>query len=141
MKMAAAYADMLGCPLGFVAKRRINATTVEALNLVGDVDGWDVLMVDDMTETAATITAAARLLKERGAASVRAAVSHGVLNEKGYERLRSGVLDELITTDSTPVDPRDLPITVLSVAPLLAQAIQRIHGNESVTSLFKIKGF
>jgi ribose-phosphate pyrophosphokinase len=141
MKMAAAYADMLGVPLGFVAKRRVSSTTVEAVNLVGDVDGWDVLLIDDMTETAGTLTAASRLLKERGAATVRAAVSHGVLNETGFERLRSGVIDELITTNSTPVDPRDLPITVLSVAPLLAQAIQRIHGNESVTSLFKIKGF
>jgi ribose-phosphate pyrophosphokinase len=141
MKMAAAYADMLGCPLGFVAKRRVSSTMVEAVNLVGDVDGWNVLMVDDMTETAGTLTAAAKLIKERGAKTVRAAVSHGVLNETGFERLRTSALDELITTNSTPVDPRDLPITVLSVAPLLAQAIQRIHGNESVTSLFKIKGF
>ncbi len=141
MKMAAAYADMLGVPLGFVAKRRVSSTTVEAVNLVGDVDGWDVLLIDDMTETAGTLTAASKLLKERGAATVRAAVSHGVLNDTGFERLRSGVIDELITTNSTPVDARDLPITVLSVAPLLAQAIQRIHGNESVTSLFKIKGF
>jgi ribose-phosphate pyrophosphokinase len=141
MKMAAAYADMLGCPLGFVAKRRVSSTQVEAVNLVGDVDGWDVLMVDDMTETAGTLTAAAKLLKERGAASVRAAVTHGVLNEQGFERLKSGALDELITTDTTPIETRQLPITVLSVAPLLGQAIQRIHGNESVTSLFKIKGF
>jgi ribose-phosphate pyrophosphokinase len=141
MKMAAAYADMLGVPLGFVAKRRVSSTEVEAVNLVGDVDGWDVLMVDDMTETAGTLTAAAKLLKERGAATVRAAVTHGVLNEHGFERLKNGPLDELITTDSTPVNPRGLPITVLSIAPLLGQAIQRIHGNESVTSLFQIKGF
>ncbi len=141
MKMAAAYADMLGVPLGFVAKRRVSSTEVEAINLVGDVDGWDVLMVDDMTETAGTLTAAAKLLKERGAATVRAAVTHGVLNEHGFERLKAGALDELITTDSTPINTRGLPITVLSIAPLLGQGIQRIHGNESVTSLFKIKGF
>jgi ribose-phosphate pyrophosphokinase len=141
MKMAAAYADMLGAPLGFVAKRRVSSTQVEAVNLVGDVEGMDVLMIDDMTETAGTLTAAAKLLKDRGAGTVRAAVTHGVLNEHGFERLKGGALDELITTDTTPIDPRGLPITVLSVAPLLGDAIQRIHGNESVTGLFKIKGF
>jgi len=141
MKMAAAYADMLGCPLGFVAKRRVSSTQVEAVNLVGDVDGWDVLLVDDMTETAGTLTAAAKLIKERGAASVRAAVSHGVLNDQGFDRIRTGQIDELITTNTTPIDTRGLPITVLTVAPLLADAIKRIHDNESVTSLFKIKGF
>lgn len=141
MKMAAAYADMLGCPLGFVAKRRTSATTVEAFNLVGEVEGRHILLVDDMTETAGTLTAAAKLIKERGAKSVRAAVSHGVLNEVGFERLKQGVIDELITTDSTVIEPRDLPITILSVADLLGEAIMRIHANESVTSLFKIKGF
>jgi ribose-phosphate pyrophosphokinase len=140
-KMAAAYAEMLGAPLGFVAKRRVSSTQVEAVNLVGDVEGMDVLLIDDMTETAGTLTAAAKLIKERGAASVRAAVTHGVLNEQGFERLQSGALDELITTNTTPIDPRGLPITVLTVAPLLGSAIQRIHGNESVTGLFKIKGF
>ncbi len=141
MKMAAAYADMLGAPLGYVAKRRVSSTHVEAVNLVGEVEGMDVLMIDDMTETAGTLTAAAKLLKERGAATVRAAVTHGVLNEHGFERLKNGPLDELITTDTTPIDTRGLPITVLSVAPLLGQAISRIHGNESVTGLFQIKGF
>ncbi|HTB64344.1 MAG TPA: ribose-phosphate pyrophosphokinase [Opitutales bacterium] len=142
MKMAAAYANMLGVgPPGFVAKRRVSSTQVEAVNLVGDVEGMDVLMIDDMTETAGTLTAAAKLLKERGAASVRAAVTHGVLNEHGFERLKGGALDELITTNTTPIDTHGLPITVLSVAPLLGSAIQRIHGNESVTSLFQIKGF
>jgi ribose-phosphate pyrophosphokinase len=141
MKMAAAYADMLGAPLGYVAKRRVSSTHVEAVNLVGEVEGMDVLMIDDMTETAGTLTAAAKLLKERGAATVRAAVTHGVLNEHGFERLKNGPLDELIVTDTTPIDTRGLPITVLSVAPLLGKAISRIHGNESVTGLFQIKGF
>ncbi len=141
MKMAAAYADLLRCPLGFVAKRRVSATTVEATNLVGEVENKDVLLVDDMTETAGTLTAAARLLKENGARSVRAAVSHGVLNDIGYERLQQGALDELITTNTTPVEIRGMPITVLSVAEILGKAIQHIHSNESVTSLFAIKGF
>lgn len=142
MKMAAAYAKILKCPLGFVAKRRTSATEVEAFNLVGDVEGKDILLIDDMTETAGTLTAAAKLLKENGARTVRAAVTHGVLNELGYERLQEGVLDELITTNSTPVKMREgIPITVLSVADLLAKAIMSINRNESVSSLFEVKGF
>ncbi len=141
MKMAAAYADTLGASLGMVAKRRTGATTVEAINIVGDVAGCDVLLVDDITETAGTLTAAAKMRREHGATSVRAAVSHCVLNEIAYERLKDGVIDEIITTNSVPVDPRGLPITVLSIAPLLGEAILRINSNESVTSLFKIKGF
>lgn len=141
MKMAAAYAEMLNCPLGFVAKRRTSATTVEASNLVGEVEGREILLIDDMTETAGTLNAAAKLLKDNGAAIVRAAVTHGVLNEIGFNRLKEMHLDELITTDTTPIEPRGLPITVLSVAALLGEAIARIHGNESVTSLFKIKGY
>jgi ribose-phosphate pyrophosphokinase len=141
MKMAAAYADTLGASLGMVAKRRTGATTVEAVNIVGEVKGCDVLLVDDITETAGTLTAAAKMLRDYGATSVRAAVSHCVLNEIAYERLQGGLIDELITTNSVPVDPKGLPITVLSIAPLLGEAILRINSNESVTSLFKIKGF
>jgi ribose-phosphate pyrophosphokinase len=142
MKMASAYAGMLNVPLGFIAKRRTSAETVEAVSLVGDVQGRDILLVDDMTETAGTLCAAATLLKENGAKSVMAAVSHGVLNELGYERLASGVLDQLITTDTTPVEVRaGVPITVLSVAELLGEGIKRIHNNSSVTDLFDIKGF
>ena len=142
MKMAAAYASMLEVPLGFVAKRRTSATQVEAFNLVGEVEGKDILIVDDITETAGTLTAAAKLLKENGARRVMAAVSHCMLNDLGYERLREDKgIDELITTDSVPVDARGLPITVLSVAGLLGQAIGRIHENKSVTSLFKINGW
>ncbi|WP_404423540.1 ribose-phosphate diphosphokinase [Nibricoccus sp. IMCC34717] len=141
MKMAAAYADMVGAGLGLVAKKRRSATQVEAINVVGEVKDCDVLLVDDITETAGTITAAARILREHGARSVRAAVSHCILNEIAYDRLRSGLIDELITTDSIPIDSRGLPITVLSVAPLLGEAILRITSNESVTGLFKVKGF
>ena len=141
MKMASAYADVLGASLGLVAKKRTSATTVEAINVVGEVDGCDVLLVDDMTETAGTLTAAAKILKAHGAKSIRAAVSHCVLNEMAYERLKLGLIDELITTNSVPIDTRGLPITVLSIAPLLGEAILRINTNESVTSLFKIKGF
>ena len=141
MKMANAYAELLGCPLGFVAKRRTGASTVEAMNLVGEVDGREILLVDDMTETAGTLTAAAKLLKERGAQKVSAIVSHCVLNETGRERLMSGMLDELITTNSVGIDYCDLPIKQLSVAPLLGEAINRTHTDSSISSLFQIKGF
>lgn len=141
MKMAAAYANMLGTDFGFVAKKRKDATSVEATGVVGDVKGMSVLMVDDLTESAGTLQAAAKLLKDNGASKVRAAVSHAVLNDKGYERMQEGFLDELITTNSTPVDCRGLPITVLSIAPLMGEAMLRINNHQSVTSLFKIKGF
>ena len=141
MKMAAAYADMIGAGLGFVAKKRRNATTVEAISIVGEVKDCDVLLVDDITETAGTLTAAAKILRENGARSIRAAVSHCILNEIAYDRLRSGLIDELITTNSIPIQAKGLPITVLSVASILGEAIKRITNNESVTGLFKIKGF
>jgi len=140
MKMASAYADMLGTDFGFVAKKRKDATQVEATSVVGDIEGKSVLIVDDLTESAGTLQAAAKLLKEKGAAKVRAAVSHAVLNDKGYERMQEGFLDELISTNSTPVDCRGLPITILSIAPLLGEAILRINNHQSVTSLFRIKG-
>jgi ribose-phosphate pyrophosphokinase len=141
MKMAAAYADVLGAGLGMVAKKRRTATKVDAINVVGEVEGCDVLLVDDITETAGTLMAAAQLLRERGARTVRAAVSHCILHDIAYERLRGGLIDELITTNSVPLESRGLPVTVLSIAGLLGQAIQRINSNESVTSLFRIKGF
>ena len=141
MKMAAAYAGILGAQLGMVWKKRTSATTVESVNVVGDVAGKDVLLIDDITETAGTLVNAAKLMRDSGALSVRAAVSHALLNSMAYERLRVGHIDELITTDSIPVDTRGLPIKVLSVAGLLGEAIMRISNNESVTSLFKIKGF
>ncbi len=141
MKMAAAYADVLGAALGLVAKKRKSATTVEAMSVVGEVAGCDVLLVDDITETAGTLVAAAKILREHGAVNITAAVSHCVLNDVALDRLKSGLIDELITTNSTPVDPKGLPITVLSIAKLLGQAIIRINSNESVTGLFRIKGF
>src|SRR6267154_971127 len=104
MKMAAAYADVLGAGLALVAKKRKSATNVEAINVVGEVEGCDILLVDDITETAGTLTAAAKLLREHGARTVRAAVSHCILNPVAVERLKSGLIDELITTNSTPIN-------------------------------------
>ena len=143
LKRAQAYATMFDCQLGFIAKRRINAEVVEATNLVGEVEGRDILIVDDMTETAGTLTAAAKILKSNGAKSVKAAVTHAQLTDSAFDRLSENWLDELIITDSIPPQERykDYPITVLSIAPILTEAILRIHNNLSVTSLFKVKGF
>ena len=96
-----------------------------------------------MTETAGTLTAAAKILKANGAKTVRAAVTHAILTDTAYDRLSENWLDELIVTDSTPPKDRyaDYPITVLPVAHLLTEAILRVHNNMSVTSLFKVKGF
>ncbi len=141
VKMADAYARMLKSGLGFVAKKRHSATQVEATSIVGDVKDCDVLLIDDMTETAGTICAAATLIKKQGAKQILAAVTHANLQDMAYERLKDGPIDELIVTDTIPVEPRGLPIKVLSVAELLGEAIVRINKNESVTSLFRVKGF
>jgi ribose-phosphate pyrophosphokinase len=141
MKMASAYSQLLNSGLAIVAKRRTSPTSVESQYLVGDVDGRDVLLVDDLTETAGTLTAAARLVKEHGAGRIIAAVSHAVLSDLAQKRLQDSIIDELVTTNSTVVRPvPGFKLTVLSVAPLLGEAIKRIHGGESVSSLFDING-
>jgi ribose-phosphate pyrophosphokinase len=137
VKMARAYSDALGAQLAIVAKHRVSATEVEAINVIGEVAGRDVLLVDDMTETAGTLTAAARILKERGAGRIYAGVSHAILNELALKRLEASAIEELICTDSVPM-ARGPKVTALEVAPLLASAIERINNGESVTSLFHV---
>lgn len=140
LKMASAYAQALDASLAIVAKQRRSATETKAQYLIGDVEGCDVLMVDDITETAGTLTSAAELLKQNGALKVYAGVAHAVLVEMAISRLQNSQLEELITTDSTPVRTVDgFPVTVLSVSELLGEGIQRIHKDESVSSLFKIE--
>lgn len=139
MKMADAYATLLNAGIAVVGKQRKSATDVVANHLVGDVDGCNTLLVDDMTSTAGTLTAAAGLLKKAGAKSIRAAVSHSLLTEKGIDRLKQSPIDELVTTDSVPQRQWEgFNVTVLSVADTLAEAIRRIHNNQSVSSLFRI---
>ncbi len=139
LKMAYAYSNMLGAGLAIVGKQRKTATEVEAINVVGDVDGRNVLLVDDLTTTAGTLTSAAKLLKQRGARSIKAAVTHCLVTDQGVERLRNSPIEELITTDSVPQRALDgFPTTVLTVADLLAEAILRVHNNQSVTSLFRV---
>ena len=132
---------MMGCGIAIVAKQRTSPTSVESQYVLGDVKDKDVLMVDDLTETAGTLTAAAKLVKENGARRVIAAVSHALLADMALKRLCESSLDELVTTNSTVVRPiPGFKLTVLSVASLLGEAIKRIHGGESVSSLFDING-
>ena len=139
LKMASAYAQALRAGLAIVAKRRVSATEVEAQSVIGEVEGKRVLLIDDLTETAGTLCSAAKILREHGATEIFAGVSHAVLSELAIERLKKSEITELITTNSVPViDGDGFPITVLCIADLLGEGIKRIHGDESVTSLFKI---
>ncbi|HEX7578218.1 MAG TPA: ribose-phosphate pyrophosphokinase [Verrucomicrobiae bacterium] len=141
LKMAHAYSQVLEAGLAIVAKRRKSASDVEAMAVIGEIKGKNILLVDDLTETAGTLTQAASLLKKKGAKAILACVSHAILNEIGIERLRKSVIDELITTDTVQRPPIDgVKIVTLSVAGLLGEAIKRIHSNESVNSLFEFKG-
>ncbi len=141
LKMAYAYSNMLHAGLAIVAKRRKSATEVDALNLIGDVKDTNVILVDDLTETAGTLTSASHFLKSAGAHHVYAVVSHAILGNMGIERLKKSVIKELVTTDSVPhPDHQGFPLVVVSVAPLLGEAIRRIHTNSSVTSLFEVNG-
>ncbi len=139
LKMASAYAQALSANLAIVAKERRSATQTEALYLIGEVEDRDVLLVDDLTETAGTLTSAAELLKKRGALKIYAGVSHAVLADVALSRLQKSKIEELITTNSTPVRSVDgFKTTVLCVSELLGEGMKRIHNDESVSSLFNI---
>ncbi len=139
LKMASAYSQALGVNLAIVAKQRKSATETEAQYLIGEVDGHDVLVVDDLTETAGTLTSATEILKKNGALDVYAGVAHAVLADVAIGRLQKSQIKELITTNSTPVRTvAGFTTTVLSVSELLGESIKRIHCDESVSSLFKI---
>jgi len=139
VKAAYAYAQSLECGLAVVAKQRLAADRVDAFSLVGSVDGCTAIMIDDMTTTAGTLCSAGKLLKECGAKAIYAAVSHATLTELGLERLKASPIQELVITDTVPlnVDPGDYPVTVLTVSELLGEAMLRIHECRSVTTLFR----
>ena len=141
IKMAHAYAQTLGADLAIVAKRRKSATEVESITVIGEIRGRTILLVDDLTETAGTLTQATALLRRKGAKKIYACVSHAILNDLGIQRLKKTNIDELITTDTVCRPPIEgVNITTLSVAGLLGEAIRRIHSNSSVNSLFELKG-
>lgn len=140
IKMASAYSHALNTGLAIVAKRRKSATEIDALYVIGEVEGRDVLLIDDLTETAGTLTSAAVLLKKHGARRIFAAVSHAVLNEMAYQRLKNSEIEELFSTNSVPIKQTDeVKISIVCIADLLGEGIKRIHGDESVSSLFDIK--
>ena len=140
VKAANFYAKALGVGIGFVAKERCSGSEVKALNFVGNVKGKDAILIDDMTSTCGTLIAAAETLMAHGAKSVRAAVTHGMLNQTGLDRLKQSPIKELIVSDSVPMgDLKGYPVTVLSVSDLFAKAILRIHNNQSINELFKVK--
>ncbi len=141
LKMASAYSQALGAGLAIVAKRRKSATEIESLYVIGEVEGRNVLIIDDLTETAGTLTSAASILKRHGARDIYAGVSHAVLSDMAIDRLKKSEIKELITTNSVPVRTGDdVPVTVLCIAELLGEGIKRIHSDESVSSLFEING-
>ena len=142
-KTAYGYSRKLHCGLAIVAKQRTGDSTVDAFSVVGDVSGRDVIMIDDMTATGGTLSAAAKMCRDNGAKSVHAFVSHFPLTEKGADRLMHETqLDELVVTDTIPLragfDASKLPfkLTRLSVAPLIGEAIKRTHNDESINDLF-----
>ena len=131
-------ADRLGVPIGIVDKRRPAPNVSDVMNIVGDVEGKTVVMVDDMIDTAGSITKAAEALLGRGAREVYAAATHGILSGPAVERLAASPIVELIVTNTIPLreSARRLPVTVLSVAPMLGEAIARIHQDLSVSKMF-----
>ncbi len=136
-KMARGYASRLHGDLAIVDKKRISADKTEATALIGNVQGRNVLIIDDMISTAGSICDAARVSREHGAKSVRVAATHGVLCGPARERLRAAPIEEIVLTDTIPVDLAGLPnLRVLSIAPLLAEAILRVHEEKSVSALF-----
>jgi len=140
VKRARAYAEKMGCDLAIIDKRRTSGSTAVVYNIIGDVEGRDVLMIDDMIATAGTLGEAARIVRERGARSVRAAATHAVLAGPALERIEKAAFTEVVLADTIPLTSeaktRIPHLTVLSVGDILGEAIARIHKHQSVSSLF-----
>ncbi len=138
IRMARAYSTMLDAPFAVVDKRRESASQTHVMNIIGEVKDRTVVIVDDLISTGGSLVEAAKALKDAGALDIYAAVVHPVLAGNAIERIKNSVLNELIVTNSIPLtEEKKIPkIRQLSVAPLLAEAINRIYRNESVSSLF-----
>jgi ribose-phosphate pyrophosphokinase len=133
---ARTFAKRFGTELVVCDKHRARANEVASMQVIGNVEGMDVILVDDMVDTAGTITLAANLIKERGAKSVRAIATHAVLSGPAYERLESSVLEELVVSNTIPLRQESSKIKVLSFAELFARAISNVVTHESISSLF-----
>ncbi len=138
IKMARAYAKRLNASLAIVDKRRIDDKHAEVMNILGDVKGKNIVIVDDLVATASSICEAAEALKHAGALKLFAAVTHPVLSGPAITRITSGPFEEFIISDTIPLDPskKHKVFRVLSVAGILGEAIKRIHEEQSVSSLF-----
>lgn len=136
--LARAYAKRLNTPIAVVDKRRPRPNAVEMTTVIGNVEGMNALLIDDICDTAGTLTMAAAKLKERGAKEVLAACTHAILSGPAVERLASSVIDEIVFTDSVPIDKSKHfdRMKILSVGELFGRAIMRIHNEESISSLF-----
>ncbi|RVZ55441.1 ribose-phosphate diphosphokinase, partial [Helicobacter pylori] len=130
------FANQMGLDLIIVDKRREKANESEVMNIIGSAKERDVILVDDMIDTAGTICKAALALKEQGATSVMALGTHAVLSGNAIKHIKESALDEVVVTNSIPLVQKCDKITTLSVAPLFAEVIRRIYHNESVQSLF-----
>ena len=137
-KRANSYAKNLNCGLALCHKHRKKANEIAEMTVIGDVMGKDVVIIDDMCDTAGTLTTAADLLIEKGAKSVRAFTTHAVLSGPAFERINASKLTELIVTDTIPLQKHSDKIRVVSVADLFADVIKRLVNNESISSHFVI---
>lgn len=133
---ARAFAEHFSADLVICDKHRKRANEIASMQVIGDVEGADVIIVDDMIDTAGTICKAAGLIKEKGAKSVRAICTHPILSGKAFENIENSVLEEVIVTDTIPLKVTHPKIKVLSVADMFAKAIRKINDNESISSLF-----
>ena len=120
-------------------KQRAKANVVENMTVIGEVEDKDVIIIDDMVDTAGTITKAANLMKEKGAKSVRALASHAIMSDPASERVDECALTEIIFSNSIPYKGHSKKVTTLSIAPLFADTIRRVHKYESISSQYLIK--
>ncbi len=135
-KRAYAYSKALSCDVVICYKQRAKANVISHMELIGDVKGKNVVLVDDMVDTAGTLTKAADLMIERGALSVRAITTHGLLSGNAYDRIENSKLQELIITDSIPIAKESGKLRVLTCAELFADVMHRVHHNTSIASKF-----
>ena len=137
-KRANTYAKYLGCPLVLCNKTRARANVVATMQIIGDVKGKNVVIVDDMVDTAGTITKAANIMMEAGAKSVRACASHCVMSGPASERVQNSALEEIVFTDSIPYTQRCSKVKQLSVSALFAETIRRVESHESISSQYLV---
>ncbi len=135
-KRAYAYSKALDCDVVICYKQREKANVISYMELIGSVEGRNVILVDDMVDTAGTLTKAADLMMERGALSVRAICTHALLSGNAYERLEKSKLQELIVTDSIPPKQQSDKVRIVSCADLFADVMHRVHSNTSIASKF-----